>query len=72
MGRRTLVAPAGVPAASVTRVQAATDAPRPVIPVQPRAVPAAAVLAVQLASADAETVRRLQAEIDALRARLSD
>jgi hypothetical protein len=67
---RTVVVPAGVPAAAVTRVAAAPDERRAVIPVQPREVPAASVLAVQLASADAETVRRLQAEIDALRASL--
>ncbi len=63
--------PAGVPAASVTRVPVAPDEPRHAIPVQPRGVPAASVLAVQLATADAETVRRLQAEVDALRARLA-
>jgi hypothetical protein len=44
----------------------------PVIPAQPRGVPAASVLAVELATADAETVRRLQEEIAALRARLAD
>ena len=68
---RTVVVPAGVPAASVTRVPVTADEPRPAIPVQPRGVPAACALAVQLATADAETVRRLRAEIAALRARLS-
>jgi len=63
--------PAGVPAAAVTRMPAAPDEPRPVLPVQPRAVPAASVLARQLATADAQTICRLQAEVAALRARLS-
>ena len=73
MGSRTaLVVPAAVPQASVTRVPVAPEPPADVIPVQPRPVPAASVLAVQLASADAETVRRLRAELDALWARLSD
>ena len=73
MGSSTVhVVPAAVPQASVTRVPVTPEVPTDAIPVQPRPVPAASVLAVQLASADAETVRRLRAELDALWARLSD
>ena len=72
MGSRTaLVVPAAVPQASVTRVPVAPEVPTGVVPVQPRPVPAASVLAVELAAADAETTRRLRAELDALWNRLT-
>ena len=41
------------------------------VPVQPVPVPAAHVVAVQTARADAAQVRLLQAELEALRARLA-
>ena len=73
MGSRTaIVVPAAVPQAAVTRVPVTPEVPAGVIPVQPQPVPAATVLAVELAAADAETTRRLRAELDALWARLTD
>jgi hypothetical protein len=72
MGSRTaLVVPAAVPRASVIRVPVTPEVPTEAIPVQPRPVPTASVLAVELAAADAETTRRLRAELDALWARLT-
>lgn len=60
-----------VPRATVTPVSAATSPAPAVVPVQPRAVPTPHVTAVQMAAAEAETIRRLQAEVDMLRGRLS-
>jgi hypothetical protein len=72
MGSPTVhVVPATVPQASVVRVPVTPELPSHAIPVQPKPVPAASVLAVELADADAETVRRLRAELDALWARLT-
>jgi hypothetical protein len=70
MGSSTVhVVPGAVPQPSVIRVPVTPEVPAGVLPVQPRPVPAASVLAVELAAADAETTRRLRAELDALWAR---
>ena len=71
MGNPTVLFVQAVPAATVTPISA-VPAPAPaVVPVQPRAVPSPQVSAVEMAAAEAETIRRLQAEVDMLRARLS-
>lgn len=70
MGSPTVLVVPAVPQATVTPLSVSAAPPRPVVPIQPMTVPQAYVLSVRTACADAETVRRLQAEIDALRARL--
>ena len=70
MGSPTVLVVPAVPRATVTPLRVCDAPPRAVVPVQPMPVPQAYVLSVQTARADAETVFRLQAEIDALRARL--
>ena len=70
MGSPTVLVVPAVPRADVTPLAVSPAPPQAAIPIQPMPVPQAYVLSVQTARADAETVRRLEAEIAALRARL--